>query len=113
MLKRNLKLAAFGWLLGATLVLPLTVRAQEPPAAPSSGAPAAGAPPMGMPPGFAAMTKDPHPAVHRSQRMLERTKFVLERDTEPDPGDHRANALKSVNAAIEALKAASDAMDKK
>ena len=56
--------------------------------------------------------KDPHPAVHRAEMMLARAKFVLEKDSEPDPGNHRAEALKNVNSAIESLKAASDALDK-
>jgi hypothetical protein len=107
MLKRNVKVAAFGLLLAATLVLPLTVRSQE---APAAGTP----PPAGAPPSGPAMTgpgmghfghgaKDTHPAVHRSIMMLGRVKFVLEKDTVPDPGNHRAEALKSVNSAIEHL----------
>jgi len=101
MLKRNVKVVAFGLLLAATLVLPLTVRSQEAPAAgtPPSG-PAMTGPGMGH---FGHGAKDTHPAVHRSIMMLGRVKFVLEKDTVPDPGNHRAEALKSVNSAIEHL----------
>jgi len=112
MLKRNVKVAAFGLLLGATLVLPAALRAQEGPP-PGAGGPGGGMPPMMRMGGhMGSSMKDPHPAVHRSERMLERVKFVLEKDTEADPGGHRAEALKSVEAAMEHLKAASDAMDK-
>src|SRR5271168_3590837 len=113
MLKRNVKVAAFGLLLGATLVLPVTLRAQDEP--PAGGAPPS-SPQMKMPTGHMGMgmgMKDPHPVVHRSMRMLERVKFVLEKDTDPDPGNHRAEALKSVNAAMDHLKAAAEAEGKK
>jgi hypothetical protein len=100
MLKRNVKVVAFGLLLAATLVLPVTVRSQEPPAGTPPSAPEMKVPGAGR---FGHGAKDPHPAVHRSIMMLERVKFVLEKDTVPDPGSHRAEALKSVNAAIEHL----------
>src|SRR5580704_16984128 len=112
MLKRNVKIAAFGLLLGATLVLPAALRAQEGPPPGGAGGPG-GMPPMMRMGGHMGTTmKDPHPAVHRSERMLERVKFVLEKDAEADPGGHRAEALKNVNAAMDHLKEASDAMDK-
>lgn len=101
MLKRNVKVVACGLLLAAMLVLPVTVRSQEappagtPPSAPGMTAPGAGHFGQGM--------KDTHPALHRSIMMLTRAKFVLEKDTAPDPGNHRAEALKSVNSAIEHL----------
>ena len=116
MLKRNVKVVAFGLLLAATLVLPVTVRSQE---APPAGTPPAGTPPSGpaMPGpgmhGFGHGAKDAHPTVHRSIMMLERVKFVLGKDTSPDPGNHRAEALKSVNSAIEHLNMAAAAAEKK
>jgi hypothetical protein len=117
MLNKNIKLAAFGLMLGATLALPFSLHAQEesgampPNTSEMKGVPVPGASPgmmmhrgMGM--------KDPHPAVHRAEMMLARVKFVLEKDGEPDPGNHRADALKNVNSAIDSLKSASDALDK-
>ena len=110
MLKRNVKVVAFGLLLAATLVLPVTVRSQE---APSGGTPPP-APEMKMPGmGHMGGMRDTHPALHRSVRMLEHVKFVLEKDATPDPGNHRAEALKSVNSAIEHLNMAVAAEGKK
>ena len=110
MLKRNVKVVAFGLLLAATLVLPVTVRSQEapPPGTPPPG-PAMSGPGMG---GFGHGAKDSHPSVRRSIMMLERVKFVLGKDTSPDPGNHRAEALKNVNSAIEHLNMAAAAEKK-
>lgn len=111
MVKRNVKVVAFGLLLAATLVLPVTVRSQEaPPAGTPPSVPEMKGPGMGR---MGQGMRDPHPAVHRSIRMLERVKFVLEKDTVPDPGSHRAEALKSVNSAMEHLNMALAAEGKK
>jgi len=102
MLKRNATVVAFGLLLAAMLVLPVTARSQG---GPPTGAPPPGAPsgPMMHGPGGMGMANEPHPAIRRAKRMLEHTKMILGKDAAKDFGGHKAEAVKNIDEAIKHL----------
>ncbi|MGD0072971.1 MAG: hypothetical protein ABSD31_01365 [Candidatus Binataceae bacterium] len=96
MLKRNAKVVAVGLLIVTMLILPAAARAQ-------------GVPPVGGPhPGGVGMPAmgAKHPYIRKSIKMLEKTKFVLQKDAANDFGGHKAQAIQNIDAAIAQLKMA-------
>ncbi len=107
MFKRNLGRIAFGLVLGGMLVLPAISNSQV---APQPNRPAANLPNA---PGARALggeeglgRRERHPAVRKSIKMLERTKFLLQKDAAHDLGGHRVQAIKDIDEAISQLRLA-------
>ncbi len=100
MVKRKLKRAAMGLMVLSMLAVPVISGAQMPP----PGSPPMGMPGMGMPGmGMRGPGREPHPVINHSIRVLERTKMMLQKDTEKDLGGHRVKAINHIDGALEEL----------